>query len=76
MQNGFSKTSIRELEKKSGGYLRALALTAFAGEENRAKTRAAGFHEHLVKPVDLEEFLSTVSRLLALESKPRAAMRS
>ena len=56
---------IRARERKRGGHVRALALTAFAGEENRARTQAAGFEGHLVKPVDIERLLTTISHLLS-----------
>ena len=31
-----------------------VAVTGHGGEVHRAKTRAAGFHQHLLKPVDLQ----------------------
>ena len=58
---------IRSREAKAGGHLPALALTAFGGAESLARTRAAGFQEHLVKPVDIDRLLTTVSRLLSVK---------
>jgi CheY-like chemotaxis protein len=43
---------------------RLLAITAYGEEEDRRRSRAAGFELHLTKPVDpeeLEEILATVS---------------
>jgi CheY-like chemotaxis protein len=41
--------------------IRLIALTGYGQESDRQKTRAAGFHHHLVKPVDLK----TLQALLA-----------
>jgi len=38
-----------------------IAMTGYGQEEDRRRTREAGFHHHLVKPVDVEE----LERLLA-----------
>ena len=56
---------IRARGKENGGNVHALALTAFADETTRAKTRAAGFQEHLAKPVDVDQLITTVVALLA-----------
>jgi two-component system OmpR family response regulator len=37
-----------------------VALTAMSDDAHRERTTAAGFHAHLVKPVDLEELLALV----------------
>jgi two-component system CheB/CheR fusion protein len=43
----------------------ALALTAFAGREDSRKSREAGFQLHIAKPVDPDELLRVLARLLA-----------
>jgi CheY-like chemotaxis protein len=43
--------------------VRLIALTGYGQESDKAKTRAAGFHYHLVKPVDFE-LLGSVLREL------------
>ncbi len=55
---------IRARGAKFGGDVRALALTAFAGDDDRQRTREAGFETHLVKPVDIEQLITAVSKLL------------
>jgi signal transduction histidine kinase/ActR/RegA family two-component response regulator len=55
---------IRALGEGHGGDVPALALTAFASEEERVRTREAGFLEHVVKPVDIDRLLELVSGLL------------
>jgi CheY-like chemotaxis protein len=37
-----------------GASIRVIALTGWGAEEDRRRTRAAGFNVHLVKPVDRE----------------------
>jgi len=61
---------IRALGPKEGGAIRALALTAFAGEEDRRRTKEAGFETHMVKPIDIDQLIQAVSALL-----PRKAGR-
>jgi PAS domain S-box-containing protein len=56
---------IRARTASSAGNFPALALTAFAGEEDRQRTREAGFETHLVKPVDIDQLITAVSNLLS-----------
>jgi len=42
---------VREMEREHGGRIPAVALTAYAGEENRDRALAAGFSAHVTKPV-------------------------
>jgi signal transduction histidine kinase/ActR/RegA family two-component response regulator len=65
---------IRRRGKRNGGDVGALALTAFADEGARARTREAGFQDHLVKPVDVDRLLDAVSTLLP--SKRGSAARA
>ena len=44
-------TRVRELEREHGGRIPAVALTAYAGEDNRDRALAAGFNSHVTKPV-------------------------
>jgi len=52
---------------RSAGYgpdvLPAIALTAFARMEDRTEALAAGFQEHLIKPLDPQLLMSRVARL-------------
>jgi CheY-like chemotaxis protein len=34
--------------------LRLIALTGYGQESDRRKSREAGFHHHLVKPIDID----------------------
>jgi signal transduction histidine kinase/ActR/RegA family two-component response regulator len=54
---------VRRLAAEEGGALPALALTAYAGAEDRARALAAGFEEHLPKPASPAELAAVVARL-------------
>jgi signal transduction histidine kinase/ActR/RegA family two-component response regulator len=43
--------------------LPAIALTAFARPEDRARTLARGYQAHLAKPIDVELLVTTLARL-------------
>jgi two-component system, chemotaxis family, CheB/CheR fusion protein len=63
-EDGYSLIrKIRSLGSDHGGDVPALALTAFAGDENRQRALAAGFQAHLPKPIDLEQLTQVVADL-------------
>jgi CheY-like chemotaxis protein len=43
--------------------IRLIALTGYGQAEDRARTRAAGFDAHLVKPVNVEELEAALNRV-------------
>ncbi|MBL1175302.1 ATP-binding protein, partial [Pantanalinema sp. GBBB05] len=43
---------LRTLTAEQGGQIPAIALTAYAGENNRQQALAAGFQSHLTKPIN------------------------
>ncbi|HQU85303.1 MAG TPA: PAS domain S-box protein, partial [Pyrinomonadaceae bacterium] len=45
-------------------YFPAIALTAYASTEDRRKTLASGFQQHLAKPIDFDILLKTVAAIL------------
>jgi CheY-like chemotaxis protein len=55
---------IRLLSPEHGGQIRAIALTAYAGETNQQQALAAGFQRHLPKPVEPETLVQTIEQLL------------
>jgi CheY-like chemotaxis protein len=57
---------LREAERQAGSArpLTAVALTAYAREEDRAKALSAGFAAHVPKPVEPEDLLATVIKVL------------
>ncbi len=52
--------SVRALPKEEGGATPAVALTAYAYQEDRRRALAAGFNYHLAKPVSHEDLLQAV----------------
>jgi len=52
---------VRQLPPHQNPQVPAVALTAYAREEDRARTRAAGFQIHLAKPVSPRELVAAVS---------------
>jgi CheY-like chemotaxis protein/anti-sigma regulatory factor (Ser/Thr protein kinase) len=53
---------LRRLPPERGGAVRAVALTAYARSEDRARALAAGFDAHVGKPIDPAELLTVVAR--------------
>lgn len=54
---------VRALPPEQGGAVPAIALTAFARPEDRARALHAGFAAHLTKPLNPAELLATVARV-------------
>jgi PAS domain S-box-containing protein len=54
-------TRIREMEQQHGGRIPAVALTAYAGEDNRDRALAAGFTAHVTKPVSPAALVGVVA---------------
>src|SRR6266404_1752122 len=50
--------TLRSLEAARGGAMPAIALTGFVGEEARLRSLAAGYQEHLTKPLAMEELVT------------------
>ena len=55
---------IRTLEDETAKIVPVIALTAFAGAENRLKTQQAGFQVHLDKPIDPPQLVNTIRGLI------------
>ena len=52
---------VRELPQ--GKDIRAIALTAYAGEIDRQRSLDGGFQQHLTKPINIPEFIQTIASL-------------
>lgn len=61
---------VRALPAEKGGGLPAIALTSYAGESYRKQALAAGFQQHLAKPVTPENLLQAIANLLRLPPRP------
>lgn len=53
---------VRSLPPEAGGSIPAIALSAYARDEDCRKSLASGFQAHLAKPVEPQELLNTVAR--------------
>lgn len=63
-EDGYSLIGkIRALESEFCDRLPAVALTAYAREQDREQALKAGYDRHLAKPVDPDELLATLVRL-------------
>ena len=54
---------IRTLPPDQGGKVPAIALTAYAGEGDRQLALAAGFQQHIAKPIEPNELVQAVAKL-------------
>ena len=64
---------LRELTPTLGGPIPALALTAYAREEDKLRCLSAGFGAHLAKPIDPAELLGVVAHLAAANGDAKQA---
>jgi CheY-like chemotaxis protein len=54
----------RRLRETCGAGIALVAITGYGQDTDRERSLAAGFHEHLVKPVELEAVQQAIARLL------------
>jgi PAS domain S-box-containing protein len=54
---------IRAMERGSGGAIPAVALTAYARDDDRQRSKAAGYQVHLSKPVEPSELFRVLVQL-------------
>ncbi len=55
---------MRALPPEQGGQVRAIALTAYAGDFNQQQALRAGFQQHVSKPVEPEVLVRAITNLL------------
>ncbi len=55
---------IRQAESGTGGGMPAIALTAYARAEDRARAFRAGYQAHLAKPVEPAELVAAIARIM------------
>ncbi|WP_375502398.1 ATP-binding protein [uncultured Nostoc sp.] len=56
---------IRAMPPEQGGQILALALSAYAGEVNRQQALAAGFQQHVAKPIDPDTLIAVILDIIA-----------
>jgi signal transduction histidine kinase len=62
--------AVRELPESAGGRLPAIALTAYAREQDRMQALRAGFQAHVAKPIRPPELVKIVARVAASTVRP------
>ena len=63
--NGYSLLrQVRSLTPEQGGTIPAIALTAYVGEYDQQQALAAGFQQHLSKPVEPEILVKAIAQLV------------
>ena len=71
-EDGFAFiASVRKRPASAGGRIPAIALTAYARPEDRARVLLAGFQSHVAKPVEPLEIIALVAALVAMREDPR-----
>jgi signal transduction histidine kinase/CheY-like chemotaxis protein len=58
---------VRQFSADEGGWTPAISLTAHARNEDRDRALAAGFTEHLPKPIDVPQLVSSIRALARVD---------
>jgi CheY-like chemotaxis protein len=57
---------LRRLTTQQGKSIKAIALTAYAGELDRQQALTAGFQRHLAKPVEITQLVNAIGTLIGI----------
>jgi signal transduction histidine kinase/DNA-binding response OmpR family regulator len=69
-EDGYSLIrKVRQLRSKRAKHVPALALTAYATDEDRSLALSAGFQMHLAKPIEPENLISSIAAALGRENR-------
>ena len=64
-EDGYSLIrKLRKLKSKRAKKIPAVALTAYATDEDRSEALAAGFQIHVAKPIEPESFVTSIATVL------------
>jgi CheY-like chemotaxis protein len=55
---------LRTLPPEKGGQTPAIALTGYASRKDRERALAAGYHQHMAKPVEQGDMISAIAALV------------
>ncbi len=70
-EDGYSlMRKVRALTPEEGGRIPAVALTAYAREEDRMRALLSGFQVHVAKPVNPAELIAVIGGLAGIRSRP------
>ena len=66
-EDGYSLIKkVRQMSAHRAQKIPAIALTAYATDEDRLRALEAGFHTHVAKPIEPESFVSSIASVLRL----------
>ena len=69
-EDGYSLIQkIRRLPPDKGGNIPAIALTAYAKNEDRLKAISCGFQRHIKKPIEPVDLIQQVAEMLEQQKK-------
>jgi len=75
VMDGITATkTIRAMDRPDAKTIPIIAMTANAYEEDIRRTREAGMDAHLLKPVDIDMLLKTMSRFYSMQKKHTGAI--
>jgi CheY-like chemotaxis protein len=64
-EDGYSLMKrLRQMNSDRAQKIPAVALTAYATDEDRLRALEAGFHTHVAKPIEPEIFVSSIASVL------------
>ena len=64
-QDGYEMmNTIRKFPEMDGGHTPAIALTGYVSIQDRDRAMASGFQEHLAKPIDFDELIDRIDRVI------------
>ena len=70
LPDGTGMDLMRELRLMHGETLRGIALSGYGMEDDVSRSHAAGFDEHLTKPVDMASLEAVISRMCVRSPMP------
>lgn len=72
-EDGYSLIKkLRKLKSKRAKEVPAIALTAYATDDDRARALAAGFQVHLAKPIEPEALVRSIAGAAGLHYEARS----
>jgi CheY-like chemotaxis protein/nitrogen-specific signal transduction histidine kinase len=73
-EDGYSLIKrLRKLKSERAKQIPAVALTAYATDEDRSQALSAGFQIHVAKPIEPESFVTSIAAVLGRQSEPSAS---
>ena len=60
---------LRAMPAEKGGRIPAIALTGYASKKDRERALAAGYHQHIAKPIEQAEMIAAIAALVRQNSK-------